>query len=84
MEQADSFKKLPARLKAIIFTAEQLNMDPLKIDQGRATEDEQKNKEWMTSRDIVEGARNKRRKGSTSPFSYLTLRRTPCDVLKTK
>ncbi len=60
MQQYESFEKMPARLKAIVFALEQLNYDKV-ID----PQDE----EWMTSRaEGAPGKRNESRTGSTSVF----------------
>lgn len=59
MQQYESFEKMPARLKAIVFALEQLNYDKV-ID----PQDE----EWMTSREGSPGTRNEQRTGSTSAF----------------
>ena len=59
IEQTESFEKMPERLKGIVFTAEQLNLDPLKVE----------DKEWMTTTsDGTTGGRSKSREGSTSSY----------------
>jgi hypothetical protein len=68
MMQTETFDTMPTRLKAIVFAAEQLNMDPLKVDQGRAVENDPQDKEWMTSFGGATGARNESRRGSTSAY----------------
>lgn len=59
LEQHESFDKAPARLKAIIFALEELNVDA-KIDPQDAM--------WMTSREGSPGERNPKRSGSTSAY----------------
>lgn len=58
-----SFQKLPARLKAITYSAEKLNLSPLKS--GAVDPDQQ---QWMTSRGGVTGAANAPVPGSTGKY----------------
>lgn len=60
MQQYESFDKMPARLKAIVFALEQLNYDKI-IDP--------RDEEWMAAREEGDpGMRNEHRTGSTSGY----------------
>jgi hypothetical protein len=62
MERAESHDKLPPRLKAIVFAALEMNMDPLS---GTDSDTDQR---WMTSRSGTVGQRNPGAPDSVSAF----------------
>lgn len=66
MAKAPSFKKMPARLKAIVFSAEQLNLTALKNDESKVAN---KDLQWMNTEG---GPRNPHRKGSTKSYGSAT------------
>lgn len=63
MQAAPSFEKLPARLKAIVYAAEKLNLT--KVRTGAI---DPANQQWMTSSGGATGARNPGVAGSTGGF----------------
>ncbi|MBW3665018.1 MAG: hypothetical protein KY469_18135 [Actinobacteria bacterium] len=63
MVTAPSFAKMPARLKAIVYSAEKLNLSPLKS--GSVAPE---NQQWMKTGGGAAGARNPKVAGSTGAF----------------